>query len=279
MAIVTRTAPMGNLAARPETGPMSRDVSAARCIANAFACSLLLFAAGILALHPDWIDRPLAKAVNSLTRDHEFANELAFGIAYPTLQGVIVVSLLWCCWFSGVKDSQARLVSGIFAAVLAALVAGLLQHALPTSSKPILDPLLALDPPAILGDVDSLREASFSNLHTFPSERAAMFGGLAIAILLVQRKLGLLALGCTIVPELSRIYLGLHYPADIVGSFALAGAMVWVAQIPQISKLGLLFVRWEGTSPSTFYMCAFLASYQMTTAFEGLRDFAALFVR
>jgi hypothetical protein len=44
---------------------------------------------------------------------------------------------------------------------------------LPKSSKPIFDPLLGLDPPTVLGDVDSLRAAaSFSNLHTFPSERA-----------------------------------------------------------------------------------------------------------
>jgi membrane-associated phospholipid phosphatase len=259
---------------------MSRDVSNARCIANACTWSLLLFAAGILALHPDWIDRPLAKAINSLTRDRDFANALAFDVEDSTVQGAIVVSLLWCCWFSGVNESRARLMSGIFAAVLAALVARLLHYTLPTSSKPIFDPLLGLDPPDVLGDVDSLRAAaSFSNSHTFPSERATMFGGLAIAIFFVQRNLGLLALGCTMAVELSRVYLGLHYPADIVGSLALAGAMVWVAQIAQISKLGLPLVRWESASPSTFYMCAFFTSCQMTTAFEGLRDFAARLVR
>jgi membrane-associated phospholipid phosphatase len=259
---------------------MSRDRSETRCIANAGAWSILLFAAGILALHPDWIDRPLAKTINSLTRDHDFANALAFDLGDSTVQGVIVVSLLWCCWFSVVvKESRAGLVSGVFAAVLAALVARLLQNTLPTSSKPIFDPLLALDPPAVFDDVASLRAASFSNSHTFPSERATMFGGLAITILLVQRKLGLLAVGCTIAAEFSRVYLGLHYPTDIVGSLALAGALVWVAQIPRISKLSLPFVWWEGAFPSTFYMCAFFASCQMATAFEGLRDFAARLVR
>jgi membrane-associated phospholipid phosphatase len=259
---------------------MSRDRSETRCIANAGAWSILLFAAGILALHPDWIDRPLAKTINSLTRDHDFANALAFDLGDSTVQGVIVVSLLWYCWFSVVKESRAGLVSGVFAAVLAALVARLLHYTLPTSSKPIFDPLLGLDPPVVLGDVDSLRAtASFSNSHTFPSERATMFGGLAIAILFVQRNLGLLALGCTMAVELSRVYLGLHYPADIVGSLALAGALVWVAQIARISKLGLPFVWWEGAFPSTFYMCAFLASCQMVTAFEGLRDFVGRLVR
>jgi membrane-associated phospholipid phosphatase len=259
---------------------MSRDVSNARCIANAFAWSLLLLAACILALHPDWIDKPLAKSINSLTRSHDFANTLAFDLVDSTVQGVIVVSLLWGCWFSSVKESRARLVSGIFAAVLAALFAGLLQDILPMSSKPIFDPLLALDPPAGLDEIANDRAAgSFSNSPTFPSQRTAMFGGLAITILLVQRNLGLLALGCTLAAEFSRVYLGLHYPTDIVGSLALAGALVWVAQIARISKLGVPFVWWEGVFPSTFYMCAFLASYQMTTAFEGLRDFVGRLVR
>jgi hypothetical protein len=152
---------------------MSRDVYDARCIANAFAWSLLLLGAGILAFHPDWIDRPLARTINSLTHNRDFANALAFDLADPTLQGVVVVSLLWYCWFSGVNESRARLVTGIFAAVLAALVARLVHYTLPKSSKPIFDPLLGLDPPTVLGDVDSLRAAaSFSNLHTFPSERA-----------------------------------------------------------------------------------------------------------
>lgn len=255
-----------------------RDVSGPRCTAIAFAFSLLLLAAALSAVNPDWIERPLATAINRLTRDRELATAIAFDVAYPTLQGVIVVSLLWFCWFSDPIASRARLVSGVIAAVLAAVIAWVLHLSLPSSAKPVFDPLLDLHVPAVLGNIDSMRSA-FSNSHTFPSERATLFAGLAFAMLLVRRDIGLLALACTMVPELCRIYLGLHYPADIVGSFALAAAMVCVAQTGQISKLGLPFVRWEITAASSFYMCAFIASYQMTTAFEGLRDNAALLLR
>jgi len=154
-----------------------------------------------------------------------------------------------------------------------------LQRTLPTSPQPIFDPLLQLHVPAVLGDIDTLRTTSSPNSHTFPSERATMFAGLAIAVFLIRPKLGLLALGCTMLADVSRIYLGLHYPADIIGSYSLAAAIVWLAQMQWSSELGLRFVRWESISPSTFYMCAFFAYYQVTTAFQDLRDLAGILLR
>lgn len=248
-----------------------------RCLANSAAFSLLFLATTILALYPDWLNRPVAKAINSLTIGREFANAIAFGVAYPTLQGLAVVSLVWCCWFSGIKaELRAHIVSGAFAAILAGLVAFLLYQTLPTSPRPIFDPLLQLHVPAVLADIDTLTATSTAYAHTFPSERATMFAGLAIAVFVIRPKLGLLALGCTMLADISRVYLGLHYPTDIIGSYSLAAAMVWLAQMQWSAGLGVRFVRWESISPSTFYMCAFLACFQVTNAFQDLRDLAGV---
>jgi membrane-associated phospholipid phosphatase len=228
-----------------------------------------------MALNPDWFDRPVAKAINSLTIDHQFANVLAFGIAYQTLQGVTIVALVWCCWFSGLTpDLRARLLSGAVAAILAGIIARLVQRGLPTSPKPIFDPLLHVDLPPVLGDIEVLKATAFPSSHTFPSERGTMFAGLAIAVFLVRPKIGLLALACTATVEVSRVYLGLHYPIDVFGSFSLAAAIVWLAQMRWSSELGIGLVRWEMASPATFYPCAYLASYGTSTAFQDLRDLA-----
>jgi len=103
-----------------------------------------------------------------------------------------------------------------------------------------------------------------------------MFAGLAIAVFLIRPKLGLLALGCTTLVDVSRVYLGLHYPTDIVGSYSLAAAMVWLAQMQWSVGLGLRFARWESISPSTFYMCSFFACYLVANAFQDLRDLAGI---
>ena len=260
---------------RQQAGPMTRKMSDFRALRNAAVFSLLFFGTLVVALYPDWFNGPVAKAINGLTIDHQFANALAFGISYPTLQGVTVVALVWCCWFSGLTpDLRARVMSGAAAAILSGIIAHLVQRGIPTAPKPIVDPFLHLNVPAVLGDIDVLKTTDFPSTHTFPSERGTMFAGLAIAVFLVRPKIGLLALACTATVELSRIYLGLHSPIDIFGSFSLAAAMVWLAQMRWSSELGLRSIRWEMASPPTFYMCAYLASYGMSTAFQDLRDLA-----
>jgi undecaprenyl-diphosphatase len=201
-------------------------------------------------------------------------------MSYPTLESAIVVSCVWYCWFSGIEEGlRARIVSGAFAAVFAALVSHFVQRMLPTSPKPIFDPALQLQVPAILGDIDILRATSFPDTHTFPSDRATLVAGLAIAVLLVRPRIGLAAFGCTMTAEISRIYLGLHYPTDIIGSFFLAACLVWLAQIPRGRALGSWLVNWERSSAASFYMCAFYLSYQVANGFQDLRELTAQLLR
>lgn len=237
---------------------------------------LLFLGTVILAHHQDWLDRPAAIAVNNLAVNWPFAGWLAAGLAYPSVEGVIALSLVWGCWFSvNAPQSRARLVSGVFAGVLAGVLAYLVQHALPPMPKPLFDPLLRLHPPAVLGDFDASTANPFAASPTFPSERATMFAGLAIAVLLIRRRLGLLALGCTMLVESSRIFLGLHYPSDIMGSYFLAGTIACLGQMRAGVRIGRLLVEWEEASPATFYMCAYFASYEMTSGFADFRELIA----
>ncbi|TKB94916.1 MAG: phosphatase PAP2 family protein, partial [Mesorhizobium sp.] len=152
-------------------------------------------------------------------------------------------------------------------------VAHFLQRNLPTTPKPIFDSALRLHIPNILGDAAVLRSAPFAGTPGFPSERAVLFAGLAIAILLVHFELGLLALACTLVVELARVYLGLHYPTNALGSLALAATLAWLAQTRPSLELGALVLRWEHGAPPSFYLCSFLASYAVV-AFQDLRELA-----
>lgn len=259
--------------------PMARTLSDSRCLTHAAVLFLLFVGTTFLALNPDWIDRPLAKAVNILASNQPFARRLAFGAVYPIVEGAIVVSLLWCCWFSHVgPESRARLVSGVCAAVLAALVAYFLKGWLPSTPKPIFDSAIGLRIPDVLGDAAALRSAPFAGNSGFPSERAVLFAGLAIAILPVRFDLGLVALASTLVVELARVYLGLHYPTNALGSLALAATLAWLAQMRPSLELGTLILRWERDAAASFYLCGFLLSYLLVTAFQDVRDLAERFL-
>jgi membrane-associated phospholipid phosphatase len=237
---------------------------------------LVFLTAAVIALRPDWLDRPLAGTINSVLARWQGADRLAFAFASATFQAVSVLFLLWLCWRAEPNaQARARLASGAIAAVLAAIAAHLANIALASPPKPIFDPAIDLQPPAVLGDIAAFKATSFVASHSFPSARATLFAGLAIAIVLVRSRLGAVALGCTLLAELSRVALGFHYPADTVGSFALAAAFAQVARLPATTPIGLWFVRWERRSAPTFYAFGVLACYELTGGFQDLRDLAA----
>ncbi len=72
--------------------------------------SVCVFWASVTRLYPNWFDWPVAKLLNDSTRKHPLASKLAFGAAYPTLEGMILVSLGWYCWFA---ETRSELRAGL----------------------------------------------------------------------------------------------------------------------------------------------------------------------
>jgi membrane-associated phospholipid phosphatase len=193
------------------------------------------------------------------------------------VQTIAVGLLTWVCWRAVKEDeTRARLAGGAVAAVLAAVAAQCLNLVLPTPPKPIFDPTIGLQASPLFADVDALSERA---AHSFPSARATLFAGLAITVAFVRPRIGVVALGCTLAPELARIALGLHYPADIAASFALAASFVQLAQMRFAAEPGIWLVRWERRSALTFYICAFLACWLLTDGFQDMRELAAQLAR
>jgi undecaprenyl-diphosphatase len=56
---------------------------------------------------------------------------------------------------------------------------------------------------------------------SFPSNSAAVIFAIAVAIFLVNRRVGAVLFGLAILHSFSRIYVGIHYPLDILGGAAM----------------------------------------------------------
>jgi len=78
---------------------------------------------------------------------------------------------------------------------------------------------------------------------SFPSNAAAIVFALAMGVFLYNKKAGILLLTIGIIHGLARIYVGIHYPLDILGGAAIGiitalimnGIAVW--QKPNLNKL------------------------------------------
>ena len=80
---------------------------------------------------------------------------------------------------------------------------------------------------------------------SFPSNLAAVVFGLALAVWLMNRKTGNWLLGMAVVACLARVYVGVHYPSDILGglAFAVAGVAFAYFLFWALSPL-MRLVRW-----------------------------------
>lgn len=74
-------------------------------------------------------------------------------------------------------------------------------------------------------DLDVLVSGKAGTL-SFVSDHSAMSMGIAIALYLVHRRLGLIAGGLALLQGFCRMFMGVHYPTDVIGGYALAAAVV-----------------------------------------------------
>ncbi len=237
---------------------------------NFVICAFFFALSVLLAEHPEFVDRALAVAINKFAMRYARVDLLSYWLAYPSFQGILIVSSIYYAWFACDDQRRAHLILGVTGAVVAGVLANVLQHVIVSSPKPLFDPILGLHAPAIL-DLFNTGGGPGLNLHTFPSPRATLYSGIAIAVLLVRPKFGVVVLACTAVPELARVFLGLHYPNDIVGSFLLAAAFVWFAQLPALHAVGSWAVNWSIRFPASFYFLFYVACFEISSTFEEMR--------
>lgn len=71
-----------------------------------------------------------------------------------------------------------------------------------------------------------LRLAAITTDFSFPSDHATMAGAVAAGLFLVDRRLGLIAVAAGLLMGFARVYIGAHYPWDVLAGFTLGASVV-----------------------------------------------------
>jgi undecaprenyl-diphosphatase len=228
--------------------------------------SVVVFLASlVLAKVPAVFDWPLTSAVNGMSNP---LLDAVFGdlSKYATVSGLPLMAAVWACWFSerGSED-RAKLAGGVLIAFPAGIVSRLMQRTFDVHLRPFFSPDFGFKTPAGVNSND------FVVVHSFPSDHATVYAALVAAIFLVRPQIGWMCLGWLAFVELSRVYIGAHWPSDLIGGGSLAVAAVWATRIPQVSAGILKGVRWGQFHPETFYFGAFCLTYEVADLFYEVR--------
>ncbi len=187
-------------------------------------------------------------------------------------KGALLVSVYWFLWFSG-KDEQSStdmrksLVASIAGSMAGVLFTVFLTAVLPFRLRPLHNPEMELSIPADL-------EKILQGMSAFPSDTATLIGGLVTGIFIVSKTAGMLsmlyAFSLVLIP---RVFLGLHYPTDIM-----AGALVGVSFVVLMNRPGVRdalssqVLQLAEKHPYSFYGVFFLLTYELGSLFLDLRE-------
>ena len=220
----------------------------------------------------DSVDRAIISFLNGFAHQSWTFDSCVVLLSRNNLfKGGIVTAILWWAWFGLEKNKEERnkpMLCALLSCFLALFVARALALTLPFRFRPIHTHELQLRLPY------DLEPGTAESWSSFPSDHVTLFFSLAMSIFLMSRTMGTVAFAYVVgIISLPRIYLGLHYPTDIVAG-ALVG-MVITYGVYSSQKIGELIhagaMPLYHKSPGAFYAGCFLLSYEIANLFEEVR--------
>lgn len=216
-------------------------------------------------------DRAIMETINRVARkSYVFDQVIRSVLNRDLLKGSVLVGLWWLLWFRVSPDRDTRrrgLIKSFYAAMVATAVARAMQVFLPGRPRPLHDAELSFVPPYGIS-VNDMRDWS-----SFPSDHSVLFFALCAAIWIGSRGLGLVAFVWTLVVITGvRVYVGYHYPSDILVGAVFGVLIVFLAhRVPTPRILVEAPLRWAETRRGLFYGTAFVLTVQVATIFDDVR--------
>lgn len=175
------------------------------------------------------MDGRLFRWINRLAGRTGWAH--GFFTAYAKYGIVLFAAVLLVAYLDGRQQGDLRAVSGSVWAAVAALVAlgiGQLIGGVIDRTRPY----NAMTGVHLLVD----KTSDFS----FPSDHATVAGAVAAGLLFANRRWGTIAAVLAVVMAFTRVYVGAHYPGDVVAGLALGAAVAWAGRfvvLPLLMKV------------------------------------------
>lgn len=187
------------------------------------------------------------------------------------LKGGLLAATLWWGWFRSDKNQwhdREHIISILLSCLVAIALSRVLALVLPFRLRPMhhvgLDFLLPY----------GVEKTWLIGWSSFPSDTMTLFYCLSAGLLFISKKIGILAIVyATVFIGFPRVYLGFHYPTDIIGGAVIGVGIGWLGNLYIFrSNISKLIVRWSDLKPDLFYPLFFLCTFEVAVLFGGSRQ-------
>lgn len=218
------------------------------------------------------IDLWLFHAVNSFCGQSYLLDQIVIFFASNNFVKTIpFIVCVWILWLQPQSPRQRReiITATVVAVILALAITRGLANILPFRVRPYLAPDIGFQAPIIDYNArDVLRDSS-----SFPSDHATFFFAMTTGLWFISRRLGALFGLFSLLIILQRIYLGFHFPSDI-----LAGALIGILCVMLVNRKTIRRyisapILWVHAKAPTLYNAAFfVVLFEFGDLFDEVRQ-------
>ena len=184
------------------------------------------------------------------------------------LKGGVGLALVWWVWFESDRvqnEKREFVVFGLIASCVALLFGRGLALFIPFRERPFQSPAYHFQLPyTVTGSVHSW--------NSCPSDHAILFFCLATSLWFVSRRVGAIAICHAIfIICLPRVYVGYHYPTDLLAGAVIGIAFAGLGNIEALRKSVVSpALWWLDKHAASFYAFAFAATFEVAELFDSL---------